>query len=376
MLVPVLISCGGKRIRGFCEDMMMDKTRSVPGGDNRNADARGKAADPGSGAHDRFAVAIVVPTCGRTGLLNRCLAALTAQRFAASDYEIIVVDDVPGEATRHAVGAWTRRMAQRGPEVRYIANHGPRGPAAARNRGWQAARAPVIAFTDDDTVPAADWIRNGLAAFDHGADAIRGRIEMPLSAKPTDYERDAKRLETAEFVTANCMVRRQLLRELGGFDERFRLAWREDSDLHFRLLDHGARIAHVPQAVVVHPVRPAPWGASMWQQKKIQFDALLYKKHPRRYREKIRAAPRWDYYLTVASLLCGAGGLALGKRPLAAGAGAVWLAMTGRFCLGRLRGTRKTAPHVAEMVLTSALIPPLAVYWRMAGALRFRVAFL
>jgi GT2 family glycosyltransferase len=325
---------------------------------------------------NRHAVSIVVPTCGRADLLNRCLAGLTAQDVDAAEYEIIIVDDAPSEATRRVVDGWTERMAPRGLAVRYIPNHGPHGPAAARNRGWHAARSPVIAFTDDDTAPTAGWIRTGMAAFDRGADAIWGRIEMPLSGEPTDYERDAKHLETAEFVTANCIVRRQVLEELGGFDERFRLAWREDSDFYFRLLDHGARILHVPQAVIVHPVRPARWGVSMSQQKKILFDALLYKKHPRRYREKIRAAPRWDYYLIVASLLCGLGGLAFGNMALAAGAGAAWLAMTGWFCWTRLRGTRKTLPHVAEMVLTSAIIPPLAVYWRMVGAFRFKVAFL
>src|SRR5205085_6758012 len=47
-----------------------------------------------------------------------------------------------------------------------------------------------------------------------------------------------------------------------GFDERFTSAWREDSDLHFRLLEQEACIRKVPEAVVVHPVRPAPWAES------------------------------------------------------------------------------------------------------------------
>ena len=76
-------------------------------------------------------------------------------------------------------------MAPRGLEIAYLANHGPHGPAAARNRGWQAARAAIIAFTDDDTVPDADWLRNGLLAFDDDADALWGRIIMPLPERPT-----------------------------------------------------------------------------------------------------------------------------------------------------------------------------------------------
>jgi len=336
------------------------------------ADDRRKAPDP----RQSWTVSVVVPTCGRADLLDRCLSALTVQTVRAADIEIIVVDDAVLEATRTAIAGWSERMAPRGLALRYIANHGPHGPAAARNRGWRAARAGVIAFTDDDTVPDPDWLRNALLAFGDDVDALWGRIIMPLPEQPTDYERDAGHLSTAEFVTANCLCRKAVLDALGGFDERFRMAWREDSDFHFRLLELGARIRHVPQAVVVHPVRPAPWGVSIGQQKKIQFDALLYKKHPLLYRRKIRSTPRWDYYLTVASLLAAPASATLGHAPLAAGAAAVWVAMTARMCRARLQHTAKTAAHVVEMALTSAAIPVLAVWWRMVGALRFRVLFL
>jgi GT2 family glycosyltransferase len=333
---------------------------------------RRRAPDP----RRAWQVSVVVPTCGRADLLNRCLSALTAQTVRSADMEIIVVDDGALDATRAAIAGWTGRMAPRGLDVVYVANHGPHGPAAARNRGWRAARASIIAFTDDDTLPDHDWLRNGLLAFSDDVDALWGRTTMPLPDQPTDYERDASRLATAEFVTANCFCRTSMLDAIGGFDERFRLAWREDSDFHFRLQKQGARIRHAPAALVVHPVRPARWGVSVSQQKKIQFDALLYKKHPLLYRRKIRATPRWDYYLTVTSLLAASAGVVLGHVPLAAGAAAVWVGMTARMCAARLRNTAKTAAHVIEMAVTSAAIPVLAVWWRLVGALRFRVLFL
>jgi GT2 family glycosyltransferase len=333
-----------------------------------------RRATGGGGLH--LPVSVVVPTCGRADLLNRCLAALTAQTLRGADVEILVVDDAPSPATRDVVAQWTARMSARGLDVIYVANHGPHGPAAARNRGWHAARSDIIAFTDDDTVPDANWLRNGLLAFGPEAAALRGRVTMPVPDTPTDYERDASHLETAEFVTANCFCRKEVLKALGGFDEQFRLAWREDSDFHFRLLAHGCRIGHAPQALVVHPVRPAKWGVSISQQKKIQFDALLYKKHPGLYRQKIRATPRWDYYLIVASLLTAVIGLALGHMPLAAAGAIVWLGMTAWLCCIRLRNTTRTAAHILEMALTSAAIPVLAVVWRMVGAVRFRVLFL
>jgi cellulose synthase/poly-beta-1,6-N-acetylglucosamine synthase-like glycosyltransferase len=285
------------------------------------------------------AVTVVVPTCGRPELLARCLAALDKQSLPRESTDIIVVDDS---------------------ELRS-------GPAAARNRGWRQARAPIVAFTDDDTEPHAQWLEHGLRAM-QGADAASGRIVMPIPEVPTDYERDAQGLERSEFVTANCFVRRDMLERLGGFDEGFRMAWREDSDLHFRLLRCGARIARAPDAVVVHPVRPAPWGVSLKQQRKVMFDALLFKKHRALYRSRIRAGARWDYYAIVASLLLAA----MGFMP----AIAVWALLTARFFLHRMRGASRRPRHVLEMLVTSVLIPPLAVFWRLAGALRFRVAFL
>jgi GT2 family glycosyltransferase len=284
------------------------------------------------------AVSVVVPTCGRPDLLSRCLAALEAQTLPAGEVEVIVVDDT----------------------------HSRRGPAAARNTGWRRARAAIVAFTDDDTVPDARWLENGLKAFDEATHAVSGRIVMPIPATPTDYERNENGLERAEFVTANCFVRRCALERVGGFDEGFRMPWREDSDLQFRLLAAGLKIKREQAALVVHPVRPAPWGVSLRQQRKVMFDALLFRKHPRLYRERIRRAPRWDYYVMVASLALAAASpwwLLL------------WGALTARFCLQRLRGTSKAPRHVAEMVVTSMLIPPLSVFWRLVGALKFRVAF-
>ena len=286
------------------------------------------------------AVSVVIPTCARPRLLERCLAALERQTLPREQVEVIVVDD----------GAMRS------------------GPAAARNRGWRHARAPVVAFTDDDTEPHPRWLEEGLKPFVDGAvHAVSGRIVMPLEGTPTDYERDAQGLERAEFVTANCLVRREVLERLGGFDEAFRVPWREDSDLHFRLLEGGFRVARAPDAVVVHPVRPAPWGESLRQQKKVLFDALLYRKHRHLYRERIRAAPRWDYYAITGSLLL---------APLLPMLWVPWGILTGRFMLQRLKGVSRAPRHVLEMLVTSIAIPPLAVFWRVVGALRFRVVFI
>ncbi|MDB5581215.1 MAG: glycosyltransferase family 2 protein [Bradyrhizobium sp.] len=326
-------------------------------------------------------VSVVVPTCRRPELLVRCLTALAEQDFGLHDYEVIVVDDgarFPGGSIAPTVSAFQHDLAtlgRPGPEIRYLATKNTRGPAGARNLGWRAAHAPVIAFTDDDTIPQRAWLHEGWKMLVEGHDAVTGRVEIPLPAVPTDYERDAGGLNAAEFVTANCLVRREALLAVGGFDERFTLAWREDSDLQFSLLRAGFSIGHAPRAVVVHPLRPAAWGISVGQQRKVVFDALLYKKHPQLYRSRIRRRPPWNYYGAVLALLAAAGAVASGLLLLAGVAALIWLVLTAAFALRRLRGTSLRPSHVAEMLLTSIVIPPVSLFWRALGALRFRVPF-
>lgn len=357
--------------------------------------AEWRAYRPGEPDDGGIRISVVMPTYRRPELLERCLTALLRQDYDADAYEILVCDDAASEETRVQVetaaerlvgvcemagagGATTAVVAtRRAPVVRYIPVTGAtHGPAAARNRGWRAARGAVIAFTDDDTVPDATWLRAGEDAIEGDADAAWGRTVVPVPAVPTDYERDAGRLAEAQFVTANCFCRREVLAQLGGFDERFRAAWREDADLYFSLLSRGYRVVHAPQAVVVHPVRPARWGVSIGQQRKSMFNALLYRKHPALYRRIVQSGPPRRYYAIVAALAGAVTGALTGHAALALAALAVWALLTLAFAAYRLRDTSRAPRHVAEMLVTSAVIPPLSVFWRLRGALRFRVLFM
>jgi GT2 family glycosyltransferase len=322
-------------------------------------------------------VSVVVPTYKRPQLLERCLRALLEQDFERHSYEVIVADDAAEPRVRPLVAAWGARTAG-APLVRYVAVTGTRGPAGARNRGWEIAAGEIIAFTDDDTVPRPGWLAEGCKAMTPGVTAAAGRVHVPLPAdRPlTDYELDIANMARAEFLTANCFVRRAALAAVGGFDERFTSAWREDSDLQFRLLEANGKVVAAPHAVVEHPVRPMPWAGGIREHRKIAFDALLYKKHPALYRARIRRAPPWNYYAIVAALVALAWGAIAPNPALARGGLAVWLVLTAAFCARRLAGTSHDPVHVAEMVVTSIAIPPVAVFWRLAGALRFRVLFL
>ncbi|WP_233369841.1 glycosyltransferase family 2 protein [Roseateles cellulosilyticus] len=321
-------------------------------------------------------ISVVVPTYRRPELIARCLAALLGQTLDSDLFEIVVVDDGHDDATRERVRGIARSAATR---IRYLRPGQGRGPAVARNCGWRAASADVVAFTDDDTQPDPAWLQQGLAALMLHRDwvAAAGRVHVPRETghPPTDHELMTQGLETAEFVTANAFVWRRALQQLDGFDERFLRAWREDSDLHFRLLQLGP-VGRATEAVVRHPVRAERWGVSLRQQRNVFFDALLHRKHPRIYRERIRRLPPWDYYLivvlTLAALL-----LALAAAPTPALLSlTVALALVLRFAWRRLRATSREPGHVVEMLATSAAIPFLSVYWRLRGALHFRTPFL
>jgi cellulose synthase/poly-beta-1,6-N-acetylglucosamine synthase-like glycosyltransferase len=304
-------------------------------------------------------------------MLRRCLTALIAQTLPAHEYEIIVCDDGPGDDVR-AVVTEIAGQTSGAPALRYFPVESSQGPAGARNVGWRSAGAPVVAFTDDDTVPEPGWLAAGVFAMEQeGADAAAGRIVMLLPDAPSDVELDAAQLQHAEFATANCFVRRAALARVGGFDERYALAWREDSDLHFALLDHGSTVIAVPSAVVAHPLRPFPFAAGLGMQRKVAYDVLLYRKYPGFYRDRIRRGPPWFYLLVSFSLLCALVLFTAGRVHLAGLALLVWITLTLFFFIRRLSRSAFTGRNIAELLITSLLIPPLSIFWRGVGMARF-----
>ncbi|MBX6343074.1 MAG: glycosyltransferase family 2 protein, partial [Thermomicrobiaceae bacterium] len=92
----------------------------------------------------RVRASVVVPTCGRPELLDRCLKALVAQDLDPAVYEVIVADDAASEATRRQVEELAAIAARHGRTIRYVPVRSGRGPAAARNAGWRAARGEIV----------------------------------------------------------------------------------------------------------------------------------------------------------------------------------------------------------------------------------------
>lgn len=319
-------------------------------------------------------ISVVIPTYNRTELLLRCLRALADQCIEKSSYEIIVVSDGPDLKTKEAVTDCTTRL---GMNVSFLHLPQKKGPAAARNMGWQQAEGELIAFTDDDCLPDSSWLQSFAMKY-KGEDQLvmSGRVIVPLPESPTDFELNTAHLETAEFITANCACTRASLFKTGGFDERFAQAWREDSDFQFRVMLAGIPLRKAESAIVVHPVRPAKWGVSIREQRKGMYNALLYKKFPDLYESRIGSRAPWNYYTMIFSFIAGLAGLIAGSMFFLITGFGCWLLLVVEFTARRLRNTSRSVDHVSEMLVTSALIPFLSVYWQLYGAWKYRVLFI
>ncbi|NEU07129.1 glycosyltransferase [Flavihumibacter sp. R14] len=315
-------------------------------------------------------ISVVIPTYRRPELLSKCLKALRAQTIDKELFEVIVVHDGQDIVSE-------KKIKKSFPEVRYYSLKENKGPAAARNYGWLNAKGILIAFTDDDCVPDKNWLNDIRISYHNEAEvAFAGKVRVPLPEFPTDFELNTARLAEAAFITANCICTKAALLRVGGFDERFKMAWREDSDLEFKLLSENIPIKKLETALVIHPVRKVPWGISIKEQKKGMFNALLYKKFPFLYREKIGDTPPYFYYLMIVFFFGMIYGLITSQAQTLEISLVGYLFSFVLFAFKRLKNTSRRVSHVVEILVTSIVIPFASVYWQWYGAYKYRVLFI
>jgi glycosyltransferase involved in cell wall biosynthesis len=211
------------------------------------------------------AISVVVPTRDRPDRLPVCLAALDRQ--TAADLEIVVVDDASRDAA--AVAAVVAAV----PRARLVRGAG-RGPAAARNDGVAAARAPVVCFTDDDCEPVPEWAAALAGLLADGADAAAGptRNARPENVFAAAAQAVATHLAEATIdadgrmnfaPTSNLACRADVCADVP-FDESYPLAAGEDRDWCARLVASGRTLVFAPDALVRHHQELSPRG--FWRQ--------------------------------------------------------------------------------------------------------------
>ena len=198
-----------------------------------------------------MSVSVVVCTMDRPEALARCLDALRACTPAPA--QIVVVDQ--GARPAAVEGVEYVRMAAR-------------GVSRGRNRGARVAEHELLAFTDDDCVPAPGWIGALERGYEDGVDGVTGRV-LPLpgegvavsSRTSTTRRTFGGRGQTPWDIGTggNLSVRRSAFEAVGGFDEALgpgtpaRAA--EDVDLLYRLANEGFAIRYEPDAVVYHELK-------------------------------------------------------------------------------------------------------------------------
>lgn len=237
---------------------------------------------------------VVIPTHNRLGDLQRVVAGVEAQ-FAPGGRrpEMVVVDDGSGDGTAD----WLSRETATG-RLRGLSQSNA-GPAAARNRGANAATGDVLLFLGDDTVPEAGWLLAHLEEH-----RLHGGVGRPLavvgytgfpSAEDTPFLRfineygpqfgyllieDPRRLEFNFFYTSNVSIDRAEMGRLGGFREDFPAAAWEDIEFAYRATRGGLNLRYQPLARAVHHHRIHPRTFCRRQRTSGRSAAIFARLHP------------------------------------------------------------------------------------------------
>lgn len=238
---------------------------------------------------------VVIPSYERPQSLTKLLRLLTRQAF--TDFEVIVVDQSAAVLDLEALRCNF--------PIQYL-HTSEKGAGKARNLGIAHARGRVIAFTDDDCEPDDRWLANAYKYFrDEEVVGVEGRIESDTTDEEHYRIVTNHGLEGLGFMTANLFLRKDVLDKIGGFDERFRSPFREDTDLAWRALSCG-KIPFAPDVKVLHPAhrRDMQRESRDARSKFFEYDPLLMHKHPKRYLQLLKTeahyaqAPGfWEHFM-------------------------------------------------------------------------------
>ena len=226
-------------------------------------------------------VSVVICTHNGARTLGETCTAVTELDYP--DMEVIVIDD--GSTDASAAIAREHGFT--------VISTDNRGLSAARNAGLDEASGEIVAFLDDDAAPHVHWLRYLVDMFERTGWGAMGGPNLPVPGdgavadaiamapgNPTHVlvgDREAEHIPGC-----NSAFRADVLREVGGFDPRFRVAG-DDVDACWRILEAGHRVGYAAGAMVWHHRRSSVWAYLRQQRAYGRAEAMLERKWPERY---------------------------------------------------------------------------------------------
>lgn len=215
-------------------------------------------------------ISVVVCTHNRSRLLPTSLGSLVEQSLDATEFEVVVVDNLSSDDTFAVVEKFSKRYSS----IRYCFES-RLGLSHARNRGWREARGEYVAYTDDDCKLPRRWLEVATEIIGAISPCVFGGPYFAFygSSKPRWYKDSygsrghgdrPLNLKPDQFLSGgNIFFRRSLLEAMGGFDPDFgmsgnALGYGEETVLQERIRSQLGDdvIYYDPKLYVYHLVRP------------------------------------------------------------------------------------------------------------------------
>ena len=249
-------------------------------------------------------VAVVSAAYNEEKHIGHLIESLLAQTRMPD--EIVLVDDGSKDSTAEII----ERYAKHYSVIRLIRNFN-QGPAASRNIAWRAAQTDIAIFTDGDCVPESDWIEKLLKPFTSEkvaavAGTYRTLNDDNVLARFVGHEIAWRYRDVPAEVDAhgayNLAVRKNVLGEMNGFDESYKVPSGEDWDLTYRI-SRKYKILFAPDAIVAH-AHPESLGWYLKNQARRGFDRIkLYNDHPEKRSGDAYTGGIAKYQVLAAGLL-------------------------------------------------------------------------
>ena len=221
-------------------------------------------------------LSVVIPTLGNYAVLRRVLDGFERQTVPPGSFEVVVVAD----RADPDLGAVEEAIGTRSYEVRRLTGRIP-GGSSNRNTGWRAASAPLVLFTDNDTIPTEDLVREHLESHrDNPAEeaAVAGHVRWAPELDLTPFMRwleegiqfdfasiSGTDAAWAHLYSANSSLKKTFIERVGGYDEERLPYLYEDLDFAYRADKLGLRVVYNPRAIVNH-FRPG-MTVEFWKEK-------------------------------------------------------------------------------------------------------------